>query len=102
MKCQYIGKSEEHDYREACITYNEPREETKFNAMCDYLIHQGWKVYCTQKCVTIPVSDKEEYTRFLVDYKKAKTVWQYARELSVKLINLRGMEMKGGKTNGVI
>lgn len=40
MKCQYIGKTEEHDYREAYITYNS-NEEEKFNKMYDILCDKG-------------------------------------------------------------
>lgn len=71
MKCQYIGKTEEHDYREAYITYNS-NEEGKFNKMYDILCDKGWKLECEEECAGVAVCNKEEYDMFYSDYKQAK------------------------------
>lgn len=71
MKCQYIGKTEEHDYREAYITYNS-NEEEKFNKMYDILCDKGWKLECEEECAGVTVCNKDEYYMFYSDYKQAK------------------------------
>ena len=37
MKCEYIGKTEEHNYREAYITYDERQEQAKFDQIYEAL-----------------------------------------------------------------
>lgn len=37
MKCEYIGKTEEHNCREAYITYNECKEQAKFDQIYEAL-----------------------------------------------------------------
>lgn len=71
MKCEYIGKSRRHNYREAYITYDS-KEEEKFNKMYDFLTDRGWKIECEEECANVVVDDKEQYDRFYSDYKQAK------------------------------
>lgn len=71
MKCQYIGKTEGHDCREAYITYSS-NEEEKFNKIYDILLNKGWNLECEEECASIVVCDKEEYNMFYSDYKQAK------------------------------
>lgn len=71
MKCEYIGKSKEHDYREAYITYS-GHEEKKFGELYDLLLKKGWKLECEEECATVNVQNKDEYEIFYSDYKEAK------------------------------
>lgn len=74
MKCEYIGKSQEHDYREAYITYD-LKEEEKFNKMYDFLTDRGWKIGCEEECASVIVDNKEQYDWFYSDYKQAKIIF---------------------------
>lgn len=71
MRCQYIGKSDEHDCREAYIT-SESHEEKIFDKMYDFLTNKGWKLECEEECTSVIVCDKAEYNDFFADYKDAK------------------------------
>lgn len=71
MKCEYVGKSEEHNYREAYITYDS-KEEEKFNKIYEFLSGNGWKLACEDECASVIVYDKDEYDLFYADYKEGK------------------------------
>lgn len=71
MKCEYIGKTEGHNCREAYITYSS-NEEEKFNKIYDILCDKGWKLECEEECAGVTVCNKDEYDMFYSDYKQAK------------------------------
>ncbi len=77
----YRKKNEEHDYREAYITYNS-NEEEKFNKMYDILCDKGWKLECEEECAGVAVCNKEEYDMFYSDYKQAKGAIKKMPELN--------------------
>lgn len=72
MKCQYFGKTEDHNYREAYITYDESREQEKFDKLYDMLKEKGWELSCEEECACIEVCNKDEYDLFYADYKEVK------------------------------
>lgn len=72
MKCEYIGKTEEHNCREAYITYDERKEQAKFDQIYEVLTQKGWQLECEEECACIEVSDKAEYDAFYADYKEVK------------------------------
>ena len=73
MKCEYRGKNEDedHNFREAYITYN-TNEEDKFQKLYVILKEQGWELQCEEECAGLMVFDKDEYDEFYECYKKAK------------------------------
>ena len=71
MKCEYIGKSEDHNYREVYITYG-TNEQRDFNKLYDILLEKGWKLECEEECACLIVYDKSEYDEFYKYYKEAK------------------------------
>lgn len=72
MKIQYIGRSENRDYREAYISYAAEKEQAKFDKLYVILSNKGWTIECEDECATVQVHNKEEYLEFLHDYKEAK------------------------------
>lgn len=72
MKCEYIGKTEEHNCREVYITYDERKEQAKFDQIYEALTKKGWQLECEEECCSVLVSGKDEYEMFYRDYKDAK------------------------------
>lgn len=79
MTIQYKGRNieEERKNPEAWIWYDEDnKEETKkADDLAELLKKEGWKCFCEEGFITIPLYwGKDEYLDLVYDYKKAKKV----------------------------
>ena len=76
MTIQYKGRNieEERKNPEAWIWYDE-EETKKADDLAELLKKEGWKCFCEEGFITIPLYlGKDEYLDLVYDYKKAKKV----------------------------
>lgn len=75
MTIQYIGKSDEINYRCADINYNESTKEEKAMQLVAALEKSGYECCCEQECISVIMFDYEEYKDFVSLHKKLKKLY---------------------------